>query len=137
MNTERLLRLADHLDTVPESAFDLMDWACGTTACAVGHACFIPEFMAAGLRMDFIDGGLPIPSFGNCYGWMAAGVFFDLPPGASVKLFDPDYYSHRAKPQDVAARIRQFVGVTKPVIQEGEMPAQKAEGVKNTVPSGV
>ena len=49
MNQERLLRLAEHLDTVNEKQFDMSNWArqsnCGTVCCACGHACnlFLPN----------------------------------------------------------------------------------------------
>jgi hypothetical protein len=83
MNVKRLLRLADHLDGVPVARFDIHDWACGTTACAIGHACFVTEFMADGLFMDFrpVDGVVydgPEPAFGNLKGWEAVEEFFDL-----------------------------------------------------------
>lgn len=61
---ERLLKLADFLDTVPPSRFDFSRWAgntwkdqnlldesCGTTACAFGWATAIPEFQALGLHL--------------------------------------------------------------------------------------
>ena len=59
---ERLLRLADFLDTVPDERFDFGVWAgqdwggkadlsCGTVACALGWATALPEFQALGMRL--------------------------------------------------------------------------------------
>lgn len=60
MNKERLLILADFLDTVPEDRFDMRRWAdagfsdgkCGTRACALGWACTILEFQQLGLYLE-------------------------------------------------------------------------------------
>lgn len=62
MNKERLLKLADLLDTVPPEGWTFSTWARadnwseppiighrGTVACAAGWATTIPEFAAAGL----------------------------------------------------------------------------------------
>ncbi len=60
MNAERLLRTAEHLETVvahlPLERFRMDVWArklpsCDTVCCAVGHACDIPEFAALGLKL--------------------------------------------------------------------------------------
>jgi hypothetical protein len=59
---DRLLTLADFLDTVPEEQFCFAMWVddnyngrplrgCGTTACAMGWATQIPEFQALGLAL--------------------------------------------------------------------------------------
>lgn len=87
MNKERLLRLADHLDKVKPEKFDITHWVtneinpdlvlkstkedrelsiegfCGTVACVLGHAAFIPEFRKAGLTVynEALD-----PSVGFC-----------------------------------------------------------------------
>lgn len=87
MNKERLNKLADFLDTVPEAKFDLETWRvnaqgreafdestdndhllnldCGTRGCAVGWACAMPEFQAQGLTW-----GLRGPTVPNYDGWM-------------------------------------------------------------------
>lgn len=54
MNTDRLLRLAAFLDTLPPERFDYRTWvgkdwqgkadlSCGTTACALGWAMTLPD----------------------------------------------------------------------------------------------
>lgn len=59
---KRLLKLADHLDTVKKKRFDFGKWvgddwqgkpdlSCGTTACALGYATTIPSLRKAGLRL--------------------------------------------------------------------------------------
>lgn len=63
---DRLLKLADFLETVPEGRFDFGHWAgedwrgaqdlsCGTSACAMGWAPSIPEFAALGLRLARLE----------------------------------------------------------------------------------
>ena len=69
---DRLLKLANYLDTVPEQNFAYtyfvgLSWdgknpnviKCGTTACALGFATQIPEFQALGvvLRLDVSEWG--------------------------------------------------------------------------------
>ena len=65
----RLLKLADLLDTVPETKFNLKEWVldkqlgisedvnkikeCGYAGCAVGWATTIPSFRKAGLRLYY------------------------------------------------------------------------------------
>lgn len=48
MNSKRLLRVADHLDTVERKDFDLKS----NKNCAIGHACRLPYFKRLGLRYD-------------------------------------------------------------------------------------
>lgn len=125
MNTKRLKTLADHLRTVNRRHFHLDNWKCGTTACAVGHACDIPEFREAGLRLASREAGLRlarcdelcslIPVYGDNeeeiedFGWGAVGRFFDLNDKQSAYLFDGYQYEDNARPADVADRIDQFI----------------------------
>lgn len=130
MNRERLLRLADHLDTLPAESFDMGHWGvlnprgCGTVCCALGHACFIPEFAAEGLRLDFgtdqepDDAGelamVVLYRGGLWYatGYRAAAALFDIPARLAHDLFDPARYDavpEDIHPRDVAGRIRDLV----------------------------
>jgi hypothetical protein len=135
MNTDRLLKLADRLaNYVPEHAgkdiptFDLLSWAgplnaapgengdCGTVACAVGHACLIPEFNRAGLRLVKRIPVYTVPASEDCEehdedGWVAAVEFFNLKIGQANFLFDGRYYDARyaTGPAAVARRIRLLV----------------------------
>lgn len=81
MNTERLLKLAAFLETLPPARFDYARWCgsgvigefadtsppthmfegCGTNACALGWATAIPEFQALGLRIEKDAAGDPMP----------------------------------------------------------------------------
>lgn len=132
MNSERLLRLAAHLDTVPAGVFDMTQWAikadCGTVACALGHACSVPEFAAAGLRLHWSDG----PYESACVrlagenphnGYGVASSFFDIDLQDAHHLFSPgDYLGADGNPRagddihpaEVAQRIREFVTETRP-----------------------
>jgi hypothetical protein len=110
MNTERLLKLADFLDTVPAEQFDLSSWKCSTTACAVGWACTIPEFQDEGLRSaNMAHAGLPL--FDNKSGWDAVNAFFAVTDEQADHLFyDLNYPNrHRTTPAEVANRIRKLV----------------------------
>lgn len=63
IHARRLLKLADTLEAVPRKEFDIREWGrdttnkkgevCGTVACAMGHACSVPSFRAAGLKLVF------------------------------------------------------------------------------------
>ena len=126
MNTERLLRLAAHLDTVPVDEFKMDHWAerddvCGTVCCAMGHACDLPEFAAAGLFLEWGEHGrgrtaelcrrtdAPHLAPHLFTGFRAAAVFFSLSCSVAEDLFSPDCYPAKPGPGDVAARIRELV----------------------------
>lgn len=126
MNTDRLLKLADFLDTVPVKKFDLSHWIgwdeldfetrpptlddlehnCHTTACAIGWACTIPEFQDAGLVLD--DGE---PFFDGHWDTQAAANFFDIEYLEASHLFYSSAYrgNNRTRPSTVAKRIRKLV----------------------------
>jgi len=116
MNTDRLLRLAAHLETVPESEFDMRTWAkqtpCGTVCCAVGHAASIPEFRDAGLSlMPVMDNPIRlVPFYDGLSDWDATMRFFDLRYREACHLFDPTKYSEPLTPRAVAARLRMVAG---------------------------
>lgn len=110
MNTERLLKLAEFLETkVEPGRFDIKCWRrgdlneCGTAGCAFGWATVC--FAADGLV--FSNGE---PTFGTAYGFDAADDFFDIDSEESWDLFDSDSYcNEEVSPQMVATRIRQMV----------------------------
>lgn len=130
MNKERLLRLADFLEKeVPEKKFNMktffsdnvnslydLQHKCGTTACALGWMCVIPEFRALGWNRNVRNG---LPALGNLRGFDAANHFFDISIGTSRHFFDfdgydengdqTDIYRHDERPRDVARRIRAYV----------------------------
>lgn len=132
MNKDRLLLLADALETrIPAEKFALDDWrestndddsneallhGCGTTGCAVGWACALPEFIAQGLTWS---SAMARPVFEGDSQWEAVCNFFEIDSDAADHLFSPiDYpdFGVGATPSDVAGRIRALVG------NSGEVP---------------
>lgn len=122
MNRERLETLADFLDTVDQTKFNLAVWyvgfvpedftadafsGCGTVACAFGWACTIPEFQAAGLRMN----PMGEPSLDGATGFLAAQRFFEIDGETALHLFASSEYQLRdlRDPTAVADRIRELL----------------------------
>lgn len=79
---DRLLKLADLLDTLPPNRFDYNEWvgknwkgnpdlSCGTTACALGWATTIPEFRELGLRL------IEVRSYNFKYSFVCMLQFFE------------------------------------------------------------
>lgn len=118
MKKQRLLKLADHLENnVMDHEFDMKEWKCGTTACAVGHAASIPSFQRAGLklvsyRMKVSGDGYKAfcPIYKGDYGYLGVANFFGIGVDEAHSLFDPDEYPiDRRDVRTVAKRIREFV----------------------------
>lgn len=114
MNKERLLLLADKLDTVPPDGFDLKEWTndklaeergCGFVGCAIGWALTMPEFQSQG----FVEEDAA-PSYEESWGWDAVERFFGLIPAESEYLFEASRYKSGASPSAVASRIRAMFG---------------------------
>jgi hypothetical protein len=63
--------------------------ACGFNACAVGHACFDPEFRKLGWAWN-----ISAPSFDGSGGWYAVDKFFGTPRGISHRLFMASKYNN-------------------------------------------
>ncbi|MGJ7541553.1 hypothetical protein [Variovorax sp. LT1R16] len=141
MNQQRLILLAEKLESLPATKFDLSAWRnfdfdlhdpdnasedvetlsdrqlyeneqllddhCGTTACAVGWACAMPEFIKQGLTWNSTYGA---PMFNAQIRWLAVREFFDLGQHTADHLFsDIEYDQDNATPADVAVRIRALV----------------------------
>ncbi len=118
----RLLKLARLLNTKKVAAhFNLNNWLtgelkdlvskkkdCGTTACAVGWACTIPQFRKAGLRIY----NNPLysdywPDSKGTLGFAGVCKFFGLSNDEAMSLFHPQGYSWvKVTPTDVADKIR-------------------------------
>lgn len=150
MNIERLTKLAELLDTVPPERFNMDYWGlasaysnlkelnvaeCGTSACALGWACSIPEFQAAGLHLHrngtsirydhfeprFKTRSEAYPALEAIYeGFKAGAKFFGITLEQSEWLFLPREYEPPGfdqdedppiviTPADVAARIRTLI----------------------------
>ena len=122
---QRLLMLADFLETVPEKKFDINVWRrdknswdisdgnliteCGTVACAVGWACALPEFQKMGLWYDLYP-IYQIPGTEMKYeAWDAIQQFFDLDLGQSLYLFHSSAYGKvYGTRENVVSRIREY-----------------------------
>lgn len=116
MNRERLMKLADHLDTVPEAQFDMTNWksTCGTAACAAGHAAMMPEFNEEGfvLRSESSIFGTYYyyyPAYQGYKAFEACENFFNLHWKAADYIFSQLKYGYDVTPKEVAQRIREFV----------------------------
>lgn len=135
VNKERLEILADFLAKVPVNHFDLSSWICrssitqedliqhkcGTSACAVGWACTIPEFMEQGLSMH--QSGLPM--FKGMSSWDAAEGFFGLIYDEAIALFSSEsYMPDENGPEEVAFRIRMFLENPQAALDESDEAAQ-------------
>jgi hypothetical protein len=56
LQRKRLRELADHLDRIKPERFNMKEWfnkseECGTSACAMGHACMMKRFQKLGLHL--------------------------------------------------------------------------------------
>ena len=155
MNEKRLLRLAKRLEVVAPKIgkgvhgkrlpkFDMNLWYvrhlkedCGTSACAVGYAAILPEFVRQGfsIQADDYSPNELVPTFVNkktkqrFIRWGAVNEFFDLLMYQSEYLFLPESYgsvsSAAITPLTVAERIRSFVDANGEV-PSGRFPAQVA-----------
>lgn len=89
-NSTRLLHLITVLERVARERlhFDMSEWAtaCGTPACALGHAAADPEFQEQGLRLHNTR-KLWFPVFEGLEGYAAAARFFGVTHEASHYLF--------------------------------------------------
>jgi hypothetical protein len=111
MNRERLQQMVVMLRGLPPEKrenFDMEDWNCGTTACAVGWACLDPVFIEQGLHLDYLR---IAPQFEGGNGWYAVKHFFGVTFEQARYLFDINHYTKGCKtePDEVADRIESFL----------------------------
>ena len=136
MNKERLLKLSTLLASVPDEKFNIASWrmdehgeengeklgdeslldtGCGTSGCAVGWACAMPEFQAEGLVWTAGGPGLLAGDALSFSGWDAVKEFFDLDHPQAQHLFSGSEYEEDrfdgpgVTPGDVSERIRKWV----------------------------
>lgn len=130
MNIKRLKTLADFLKTIPTTRFNLSTWRndtsedydgeefisnlelksnCNTTACAIGWAGVIPEFISAGFSIRQEENGCEVPCFGRLEEWSAVEEFFDLIPEQARYFFSPSFYPDRKNPKHVIDRIEHVI----------------------------
>lgn len=136
IHAKRLLKLADFLKALPPQKFDYCSWvgsdwkgkqdlSCGTTGCALGWACAMPDFRRLGLKFRKIGNkrtgytGFPMvpgkTQDGEGHAGHASRVVFGLSHDQHNLLFMPKPYNPPtgptgdATPKQVAAHIRKFV----------------------------
>lgn len=123
MNTthaKRLLKLADYLSELPRKKFDYgfygEERSCGTVACALGHACLMPQFQRLGARLipDSYIATLLWPKMKDVPGSSEYDVseqLFGLDATDHNHLFVPgaSRLGSDATPKQVAKHIRKFV----------------------------
>jgi len=93
----------------PRPGFHLRAWNCGTTACAVGHACLNPVFQKQGLRFGLRHGN---PIYDEYDSWYAVERFFGLSERQATYLFYDEEYPDQGKDTtaaEVADRIESFL----------------------------
>lgn len=152
MNVERLLKLADFLEKIPEDHFDMDNWvsvdsfvdeetyvieqkhlpgdpeklSCGTTACAFGWATALwpEELYFDGCHVRLQDESED--PFFHLSGFSAAREFFGLQsPDLADLFFSPetfDYERAATTPDDVAGRIRSAVELYKNETDPEDIP---------------
>lgn len=136
MNKERLLKLADFLDTLDPNRFYYGsfvgdDWqgrpdlSCGTTACAVGWASTldigVPKMVKA--RAEDGHGFYEKYGFGDdlACGFEAAKAAFDISSGESYYLFAPnERLGPHSSASDISNHIRAFVNSDGAIAMDSE-----------------
>ena len=109
IHREKLLKLADHLETVPEEKFNMNKWHCGTQSCALGHACTI--FPQLELRNTAEGGYVGHVGTEDINYAAAAAVFgnYERDDTSMVyALFSPNHYHLGHTKADVIAKMRRF-----------------------------
>jgi hypothetical protein len=108
---EMMINMLRRLRPDGETGFDLERWHCGTTACAVGHACVTPAFKDQGLHLHRNAHGKMTPAFDGEIGWDAVCEFFEIGDRNAEHLFSANRYISGGKTTstEVADRIESFL----------------------------
>lgn len=142
LQKRRLLKLAAYLEALPAQyakpkskrralpGFNMNTWlnranpfrtdqfsgnepaACGTVACAAGHAARIPEFRKLGFKLvsyDYYGERNYYPGYKDKTGFSAVAEFFGLALMDAEILFSPGVRTTDTDPVAVAAYLRKFV----------------------------
>lgn len=132
MNIQRLqqaVKILRRIKITKTNKFDLAEWTCGTSACAIGHICRYKVIRDQGLLL--IPTGTPNslkPAFKGFHwdgipilymGWNAVEEFFELRGSEAEYLFARESYrcadeseeesGKSTTPEDVAERIERFI----------------------------
>lgn len=122
MRADRLLKLADLLETVPRKAFDLGLWEtkratkpegkkqgeCGFAGCAIGWATHAKLFRGLSFRR-YTWCETPHLAYRDSTNWEAVQKLFSIGATQAYHLFEEDSYEGAATPKQVAFRIRKFI----------------------------
>lgn len=122
MRSDRLLKLADYLETVPRKKFDMNAWAvqseCGFSGCAIGwaaHGKLFRGLTLAPVNSLFVTHQPKYVRPGNRrakYQFGAASDLFEIESSDARELFSERYSGRNETydtPKQVAKRIRKFV----------------------------
>lgn len=134
MRKDRLLKLADFLETVPEGAFNITYWEdrpatkpegekpgeCGFAGCAVGWAAHAELFDGFKLSHNHGDAW---PIYDGEAGFDAVIKLFEIDEQDAFRLFCGSYYDVRPSAARVADRIRALVSSS----PEGAAPPTSME----------
>lgn len=139
LHKDRLLKLAEHLERIPNKKFNLSSWiqtvngpanqngftkhSCGTAACAVGY---LPVVFPKYFEYNYLDSYSPRLRYKtkavlDLDGFFGATHFFGLSEDQAFNLFMPSNYPRdRQGKTSVARRIRDFVN--NPDKYDGHIP---------------
>lgn len=128
MKTERLIRLIEILEKIPESDFDIRFWrrdvGLKTTACAIGHYIMIekPDDLSLSYAYSFDD--IIQYSINNSVIWtvgqMAIAKHFEITERDVENIFCENIFTggifHKNKTrQDVITKIKEVIRANRPV----------------------
>ncbi len=107
---ERLARLSEFLDSVPNGKLTFTRWYGHGKGCAVGLAAHECVWMQAqGLRLETGPGSrMSHPAYAGLTDWPAVAAFFDISLETALDLFSVRGYGGdlRPEPREIAGRIR-------------------------------
>jgi hypothetical protein len=106
---ERLLMLADFVETLPAERLSLTRWFGFGKGCAVAWAATDPWFRAQGLRLEEADSVSGCrPEYRRRTDWAAVASFFEITEADARTLFG-GASGLRPEPAQLASRIRAFL----------------------------
>jgi len=106
---ERLLMMADFVETLPAERLSLTRWFGFGKGCAVAWAATDPWFRAQGLRLEEADSVSGCrPEYRRRTDWAAVASFFEITEADARTLFG-GASGLRPEPAQLAGRIRAFL----------------------------
>lgn len=110
MNVKRLKDVIEAVRKAPNRKFRMTSWACGTTACAIGHYCIRHPRSPLKLVGEPHEKykGVELDKYGGLDAYEAIAVFFGIYSVDAQYLFSPSEYSRPTR-VNVIRRIEQFI----------------------------